>query len=322
MRIFLSIFNIILSTFKIMNSNDLIYENDLLHKYKPILYLHPNEEISPMSLDEYFSNSDLCVGGRVKLNQKYMWNKPEVIREDKNILIEKGNIKLPLPNRYQIIPNKYLDYNGPYNIPNRFNINNIPIYGLVFYYDNYIDLVYIFNYYYNSPYRFSFLYVGGQHQADIEHIRIRLDITGDKIFEVLGIYYSAHSSDLCSWFKSKDIEWHNNIPNRNPIIYVAKGSHANYPSPKVWYRTFGFVNDITTNKNAIIWKPEKVINLKTRNDLMSYNGIMGNEKVDNLNRDWENPPDFNCKSSFLYRFFYPISNYISYPFSICASKRK
>ena len=90
----------------------------------------------------------------------------------------------------------------------------------------------------------------------------------------------------------------------------------------MWYRTFGFVNDITTNKNAIIWKPEKVINLKTRDDLMSYNGIMGNERVDNLNRDWENPPDFNCKSSFLYRFFYPISNYISYPFSICASKRK
>ena len=55
---------------------------------------------------------------------------------------------------------------------------------------------------------------------------------------------------------------------------------------------------------------------------MSYNGIMGNERVDNLNRDWENPPDFNCKLSFLYRFFYPISNYISYPLSICTSKRK
>ena len=67
-------------------------------------------------------------------------------------------------------------------------------------------------------------------------------------------------------------------------------------------------------------KPEYVINLKTRDDLMSYRGDMGNNGAHDLNRNWYYPPSENIKGSFLYRFFYPLTklncfhlvNYISY----------
>ena len=52
---------------------------------------------------------------------------------------------------------------------------------------------------------------------------------------------------------------------------------------------------------------DNVINLKQRDDLMSYNGDMGNNGVPDLNRHWYNPPQKNEKASLLYRFFYPLT---------------
>ena len=285
-------------------------EFQLLHKFSPVLYLHPNELTSPISLDDYIYNCELCVGGKKKKIQKTPFNKPEIIRKDKNVLIEKNKIKLPLKTNYDIIPDKYLNYCGKYDIPNRTNIDLVPIYGLVQQYQNYIDLIYIFNYYYNNPYKFLGIYVGGEHQADLEHIRIRIindqhyDINN---YRVQTIYYSAHSTGQGRWEKLQNIEWYNDINNGHPIIYVAKGSHANYPNPGTWYRIFGFANDKTSKKDAIIWKPDTIINLNNRDDLMSYHGDMGNNGVHDLNRNWNIPPSSNIYATFFYRFFYPLS---------------
>ena len=58
-----------------------------------ILYLHPKELTSPISIKDYINNCELCVGGEKKKIQKYPWNKPIIIRKDKNILLTKGEIK-------------------------------------------------------------------------------------------------------------------------------------------------------------------------------------------------------------------------------------
>ena len=305
-------------------------EYDLLNRFIPILYLHPKEETSPISIENYIENSELCIGGKRKKIQKYPWNKPIVIRKNKNILIEKGKVTLPLPTRYKIMPDKYLDYQGKYSIPNRITMDIIPIYGLIEYYENYIDIIYIFNYYYNNAYKIFGIYIGGEHQADIEHIRIRITKNKqmDKKIEsfpynVSKIYFSAHTTDQGRWVKSKNIEWHNNIPNGRPIIYVAKGSHANYPSPGTWYRIFGFANDKTKKKDAIKWKPYEVINLNDREDIMSYDGDMGNNGVDDLNRNWKIPPSEKIHPGFFYRFFYPVSKSLCkiLPTGCCSSRK-
>ena len=42
--------------------------------------------------------------------QKNLFTEPKIIRENKEVLIERGNINLPLTNFYNSIPNKYLNY--------------------------------------------------------------------------------------------------------------------------------------------------------------------------------------------------------------------
>jgi hypothetical protein len=292
-----------------MNTN---YENKLLNHFIPILYLHSKEKISPISIEEYIKNCELCINGTKTRVKKNILSEPKIVRKNKEILINKGNINLPLTNFYNNIPNKYLDYCGDYPIPNEYTINDIPIYGIVYEYKNYIDIIYIFNYYYNESYKFLFLYLGGGHQADIEHIRIRIDnknLYNPNIpLKVLSIFFSAHSIDQGRWIKPNKIDWYNNEINGQPIVYVAKGSHANYNKPGTWYRFFGFANDKTVKNNSIIWKPKRVINLKLEDTLMSYRGDMGNNGVNDLNRQWINAPDENINSSFLYRFFYPLVN--------------
>jgi len=305
-------------------------ENILLNRFIPILYLHPKELTSPISVEKYIENCELCIGGKKKKMQKFPWSIPRIVRKNKSVLLSKGRVKFPLPIRYQIIPDKYLDYQGKYNLPNPVSIDLIPIYGKVEYYEDYIDIIYIFNYYYNNSYKFYGIYVGGEHQADIEYIRVRVKKSiklNEKIksypYDISEIYFSAHTIDQGRWVKSKNIDWYNNIPNGRPIIYVAKGSHANYPSPGIWHRIFGFANDRTKKKGAIKWNPSNVINLNERDDLMSYDGDMGNNGVDDLNRNWKNVPSENIHPGFFYRFFFPISKslYKYLPTKWCSSRK-
>tara|TARA_Y100000389_G_scaffold145439_1_gene143983 strand:+ start:525 stop:1424 length:900 start_codon:yes stop_codon:yes gene_type:complete len=287
------------------------YENKILNYFIPVLYLHTNETISPISIKKYIDNCELCINGKKKKIQKNIFTKPEIIRENKEVLIKKGKILLPLNNFYNNIPNKYLDYCGNYSLPNQYTINQVPIYGLVQEYREFIDIIYIFNYYYYNPYKFFYIYIGEAHQSDIEFIRVRIDnknfYNRTIPFKVLSIFYSGHSTEQGRWVKPSQIDWYNNKKNAQPIVYVAKGSHANYNKPGTWYRNFGFTNDKTVRRNALVWKPDNVINLKTRDDLMSYRGDMGNNGVHDLNRKWYNPPPDNTKGSFLYRFFYPLT---------------
>lgn len=287
------------------------YENKILNYFMPVLYLHTNETISPMSIKKYIDNCELCINGEKKKIQKNIFTKPEIIRENKEVLIKKGKILLPLNNFYNNIPNKYLDYCGNYFLPDEYTINQVPIYGLVQEYREFIDIIYIFNYYCNNPYKFFYIYIGEVHQSDIQYIRIRIDNNNfyntTIPFKVLSIYYSGRSTKEGRWVKPSQIDWYNNKKNTQPIVYVAKDSHANYNKPGTWYRNFGFTNDKTVKKNALVWKPEYVINLKTRDDLMSYRGDMGNNGARDLNRNWYYPPSENIKGSFLYRFFYPLT---------------
>ena len=304
---------------------NLQYQNKLLNYFIPVLYLHPNEEISPISIKEYINNCELCINCN-KSYKNNIFKKSNIIKENKEILLDKGKIYLPLNTTLSNIPNKYLHYKGDYYLPNPLTINQVPIYGLVQEYNNFIDIIYIFNYYYNNPYKLFCINIGGEHQADIKHIRIRIDNNNlynqDIPFNIKSIYYSAHSSEQGRWVKPNEIEWYNNKKNRNPIIYVAKDSHSNYNKSGTWYRTFGLANDYTKEKNAIKWKPENVINLHERDDLMSYRGDMDNNGIKDLNKFiQESPPHEKTYSTFLYRFFYPLSESLSKSFNCCSSRK-
>lgn len=237
---------------------DNISNNDILYTYRPILYLHPDEEVEPMDFDKYINNCELY--------------------NNKELIIKKSIISLPLIHTYNNYSNKQLKFIGIYNKPNKNTINNIPIYGKVIRKEEYIDIVYMFFYPHNRGYKICCCYNAGEHQADLEYIITRVNKSNNLIDK---IFFSSHSNE-------NQIYDYNNInftlDRINPIIYVAKNSHANYNKPKTYYRIFGFANDITTDENMIIWAPKKIINLDEREDILSYDGKLGFNSVDSFNR--------------------------------------
>ena len=74
------------------------YENKLLNHFTPVLYLHTKEKISPISFEEYIKNCELCINGTKTRVKKNILSEPKIVRKNKEILINKGNINLPLTN--------------------------------------------------------------------------------------------------------------------------------------------------------------------------------------------------------------------------------
>jgi hypothetical protein len=77
----------------------------------------------------------------------------------------------------------------------------------------------------------------GAHNVDIEFVRVYYSNSGvpQKLF------YSCHSRYEGKWLTPADVQW---IDGR-PLVYSARGTHANYPSTGTWLRGFGFASDVT-----------------------------------------------------------------------------
>jgi hypothetical protein len=87
----------------------------------------------------------------------------------------------------------------------------------------------------------------GYHRHDIEHVSIYFE--GDKPSMV---YFSAHNSKQGTWVKWEDCE---RSKNGNLIVYVARGSHANYPHAGTYWRVFGTANDVCSARGPSLVLP-------------------------------------------------------------------
>ena len=252
----LKIFSLYILLFNMSISH--LSNEELLKTYQPVLYLHEKEEISPMSFENYIKDCELYSNDK--------------------LLLKTHTITLPLNKTFNNCSNKQLNYKGIYVKPQQNVINSIPIYGKVIKNSEYIDIIYMFFYPYNKGYKIFKFFNVGQHQADLEYVIVRVNIKSKLIDK---IYYSAHS-DEDQIYNYNDINF---IVDRiTPIIYVAKNSHANYNKPKTYCRIFGFVNDITTHENSIVWKSKNIIDLDKNKYILSYDGKLGFNAVDSFNR--------------------------------------
>jgi len=248
-----------------------------LNKFKPSIYLHTEETIEPMSFDDYIKNSELLINGIKTIN--------------------KGKIKLPLPENLNKQNFKCLNFLGESKLPDQNNINNIPLYGKVNEIDDkYIDIIYMLFFPINTGYNICCNNFGF-HSADLECIILRIN----KRFELINnIYLSAHGDLECQNFNYKNIYYTNNNTLRiSPLIFCALGSHALYPKSKTYIRILGFAND-KTNK-GILWSPKNIINIDSRNDILSYIGNLGLDKnkepsVSDFNRDYLKKNNFDKKN--------------------------
>ncbi len=81
----------------------------------------------------------------------------------------------------------------------------------------------------------------GYHKDDVEKVSILYQKgTEHPVY----VYFSAHSRGQGMWMEWEKCE--KTIDNRL-VIYVARSSHACYPTPQTRYRIFGFANDCCSN---------------------------------------------------------------------------
>jgi hypothetical protein len=218
--------------------------SQLLNKYRPILYLHSQEDYFPSSIDFILENSFLQKKDKTKLLDKPLTS--SILYDsykgdsgkDTEIVLSPSSLKVGQKNE----------------------LNSVPIYGIAKLINNKIHLFYNFIYPYNGPKNVAGLRDVGAHFGDIEHITILLnaDMTISELF------YAAHGSSEGRWLKPKDVTFEGD----RPIVYVAKYSHASYPKEGVVFRFFGFGNDYT-NK-GIKWDPQ-VIRLYEDTDTVNFN---------------------------------------------------
>jgi hypothetical protein len=84
----------------------------------------------------------------------------------------------------------------------------------------------------------------GYHPNDIEYVSI-YEHNGAPAF----VYFSAHNAIQGTWVPFEECETTDD--GKTLIIYVARGSHANYPHKGIYWRAFGFANDVCSDRGPV-----------------------------------------------------------------------
>lgn len=223
---------------------------ELIFRFRPVVYLHSDENYFPTTIETILENSKLYQDGK------------------------------ELESEGQVNQTNILDLQDKYGLPLKLNIDSriwggtalsglaqIPFYVKVYQTSSYYVIQYIFNYPYNGPFRVCGKDIG-EHQYDMEHITVYVNRLTEKINK---IYFSAHGRRDGKMVLKKDIQFEDD----RPVIYSAKYSHACYWKAKTWWRLFCCAND-HTNK-GIKWDPNHIILLDSNTPWANFEGDIGAE---------------------------------------------
>jgi hypothetical protein len=182
----------------------------------------------------------------------------------------------------------YLNINEKFWGGERENLDNVPVFTHVRDQFGYIEVIYFIFFAYNGNLDVAGCFKAGAHQADIEHVTMRIDRTTKKL---LGVYYSAHATVDGAWVTGKDIKFDDGKDGKDgvshPLVYVAKNSHAMYSAPGTWARFCCFANDsitVDTEHTPTSWIPQVFVKADTVSDapVLRYKGNWGNDGVSNF----------------------------------------
>ena len=179
------------------------FEELLAEKFKPILYLHQDEKYKPQEIQvvldtaDLYKNDDLVIPQPEPLTKEFLSTKTD---NDYKLDLD-GDTFIPGPE------------SNPYKNTTYVHITED---------QNHIVLQYWFFYYFNN-------WIGGpDHEGDWEFIQFIFE-EGKTVQEIIDenlnpqqAVYSAHLGGYKSNWDSVEKQ------NDRPVVYVAKGSHANY----------------------------------------------------------------------------------------------
>jgi hypothetical protein len=204
----------------------------LLTKFAPVVYLSRQEQYFPASIDWYLPRVTMNFQGNNILEQVTAASLSTQNRGDQySYLIPDGTGGYIEAHDFQLSIVQESTYSGmPPPIPGQ---PQAPFYGVVI--DNpdmsATDLLFMFFYAYNGLAGRAF-YEIGVHEADLEHVIIRLSQDQSTI---VGMYCQAHASDdaFSQWYYPPSSSEHPNFTfydtsNQHPTVYSAAESHASY----------------------------------------------------------------------------------------------
>ena len=220
--------------FSITKSN-LDFYREAVSKYSPIIHFHSLEDYFTCNLNDYTRYCDLFD----KKNNSVLVEDFNDLNDFENFIDE--NLELQKDNEIYFLRIKddknyfgdvetseiYATISNISEIDESFEIN----YWMFYPFNGYTSL--LISPYFGEKYRcisniFSLFHYLGTHQADWEHIKVK--ITNQQIEK---IYYSAHGSSEGRWYFPNEIEFTENHPH----VYSAWHSHASYPFAGTIHRT-------------------------------------------------------------------------------------
>ncbi len=192
-----------------MNNQFNIHE--LADKHTPIFVFDKNEEYYPCSIEYLIQNSDLYKDDQL-IGPSTIYS-----MKDGNKYIFKG------------------DKNG--------DLNNTPLYYFHRVSEQWIDIVYVLYFAFSGPlHLFNILKLSEtSHPYGIEHVILRFNKNN---LSLNSVYFSAHS-DEGKWVDYHHLHVIHTEHKTSPLIYIARNTHAMYPSSGTHYRLCGILNDYT-----------------------------------------------------------------------------
>jgi len=220
-------------------------------KFSPIVYLHPDDEYRPWAVEEYLKHVKLCLprsGGFSEINPVGDAVKLLNIKDERTFEESSGDYA----SGYYLTIMKSAEMSV--KDVQKGNVDKAPYYVHIRRApdrDDQWDIQYIFFYPYNGKLglqkkgikdlaNFIDNVVGsgllGNHEADFEHITVRVNDAADTIEK---IYFSAHYHEG-AWYYRKEPGYTDGfmLESRqgenqatHPIVFSAKNSHASYPTP-------------------------------------------------------------------------------------------
>lgn len=190
---------------------------ELLEQWAPVLRFHPRNRFFPIDVDEYVAESALV---------PMVGLKPIVPRGEltwEKVLSEGNPGRLHVSDAFLLAAAEGKVRNRVYGVARRLD-------------DGTLWLAYVFFYADNPGVAVCFpgCGVAGRHVSDTEQVHLLIDPEGQTLKRAC---YSAHGSRESTWYEPSELEMHDHT---RPIVYVALGSHANYPTGGNRRRVYGF----------------------------------------------------------------------------------
>lgn len=237
----------------------------------PVLFLHPNETLRPITPEQYLKTVDLYNDKtKTKITDNVTLQTLADYKEGDYMNLKS---KHPDPKKFW----EHYDYTRLSLLPLYHTAELKTLNG-----EQYIERNFNIFYGYNIG---SWTGIGN-HEADIEDFVIHYTLDGKPI----RAYAGAHGTVDGEWRKFSDM--HVNYDGR-PVFYIAKGDHAIYFEPKTYFRIYCCANDQTGYGEC--WDVQNSILLNAQNDWMNFQGSWGNNHVGSPNTSVS--PDIYWKSN-------------------------